>query len=285
MKNPWLERRVLTYAHQGGAKEFPSSTVAAFSRAVAIGCPALEMDVHMTLDGQLVVSHDETVDRTTSSSGRISELTWEQLSELDNAYWFVPGADVEHGRPSTAYSCRGLFPSNSAFGFARLEDILERFPDTFLNFDIKETSPTVVGYERELADVLRAYERIDDVIVASFHDKALERFRLVAPEIHTSLGPDEILAFGTAFAGRGPLPSKLDSTIAMQVPEMYGDHRIVTAAFVDSAHAAELAVHVWTVDDETDLHRMLDFGVDGIITDVPSIALEVLEQRKFDFRR
>ena len=285
VKNPWLERRVLTYAHQGGAKEAPSSTLAAFSRAVAIGCPALEMDVHLTLDGELVVSHDETVDRTTSSSGRISELTWEQLGELDNAYWFVPGADVEQGRTADSYSCRGLYPGNSAYGFARLEDVLKEFPDIFLNLDIKETSPTVVGYERQLAEVLRAYGRFDDVIVASFHDEALQRFRHLAPEIHTSLGTNEVLAFGMAFAQRGPLPKRLESTVAMQVPEMYGDHRIVTASFVESAHEAGLAIHVWTVDDETDLHRLLDVGVDGIITDVPSLALQVVERRQYLFRK
>src|SRR5687768_9453981 len=94
--NPWLERRVLNWAHQGGAKEAPSSTLFALRQAVANGADALELDVHMTKDGVLVVCHDATVDRTTNATGAIAELTLDDVKRLDNAYWFVPGSVVDH---------------------------------------------------------------------------------------------------------------------------------------------------------------------------------------------
>ena len=97
--NPWLARRVLAYAHQGGAWEAPSSTLFAIRRAVELGATGIELDVHASADGHLVVSHDATVDRTTDGQGAISTMTLAQLRPLDNAYWFVPGADVTPGLP------------------------------------------------------------------------------------------------------------------------------------------------------------------------------------------
>src|ERR1700687_756037 len=105
--NPWLDRRVLNYAHQGGAREAPSSTLFALHRAVAAGADALELDVHDTADGHLVVCHDETVDRTTDGKGPIADLTLADLQSLDNAYWWVPGEVVAHGRPDADYPLRG----------------------------------------------------------------------------------------------------------------------------------------------------------------------------------
>jgi glycerophosphoryl diester phosphodiesterase len=283
--NPWLQRRVLAYAHQGGALEAPSSTMHAFRRAVALGCPALEMDVHQTADGHLVVSHDETVDRTSNAIGRICTFTLAQLLALDNAHWFVAGRDVETGLAPNAYRLRGRYPQHDpSLGFARLEEVLDEFPRTFLNFDIKETTPTVAPYEQKLADTLRAYDRIDDVIVASFHDDALRSFRAYAPEIHTSLGPEDTLAVGVAVED-GPLPQLGASMVALQVPEYFGSHRIVTRAFVDGAHELGLAVHVWTVDEPDHMARLLDAGVDGLISDVPSVLLRVLHDRSASFQR
>ena len=103
MSNPWLRRRVLNYAHQGGAKEAPSSTMHAFRTAVANGADALEMDVHATADGELVVCHDATLDRTTEGTGRIADHPLAHLRKLDNAHWFVAGHEYEDvGRVGTA---------------------------------------------------------------------------------------------------------------------------------------------------------------------------------------
>lgn len=279
MANPWLSRRVLLYAHQGGAREAPSSTLHALHRAVGLGAHALELDVHATADGHLVVCHDETVDRTTPATGFIADLTLAELRRLDNAHWWVPGHDALPGRPDHEYPLRGRHPDDPALGIATLDEVLEAFPTTFLNFDIKRTAPDVAPYEEALARALRRHGRVDDVIVASFHDGALAAFRAADPEIHTSLGPLETLMVGQAIVGGAADAPTPRSAVALQVPVSYGDIRIVDRHFVDGAHALGLAVHVWTIDEVAEMHELLDLGVDGIMTDVPSVLAGVLAER------
>lgn len=262
MGNPWLARRVLNYAHQGGAREGPSSTLEAMRRAVAAGAHALELDVHATADGELVVCHDETVDRTTEGSGRISEMTLAAVQALDNAYWWSPGEVVDHER--------GPWPlRGQGHGIVTVHEVLDSFPGVYLNFDLKEP-----GYEAALADVLRAHGRIDDVIVASFHDEATDRFRKCAPEIATSAGTQATAAFYSAVR-EGAVPRDLPYA-ALQVPPTYGDTVIVDERFVAAAHEAGVAVHVWTIDEADEMRRLVELGVDGIITDCPSILAAVL---------
>jgi glycerophosphoryl diester phosphodiesterase len=273
--NPWLGRRPIVYAHQGGALEAPSSTMFAFRRALLLGCEAFEMDVHRTRDGVLVVAHDDTIDATTNRSGAIAELDWDELRTLDNAYWFVSEEGETRHRPSDAYAHRGRAPHDRAFGIARLEEVLDEFTDVFLNFDIKETSPTVHPYEEQLGALLRRYDRSTDVIVASFHDAALDEFRKHAPEIHTSLGPRDSLAVGFAIQGEGPEVELHPSVVALQLPTHFGRIEILTREFIDGAHQRHLAVHAWTIDDALDMERLLNDGVDGLISDRPSVACAV----------
>ncbi|HET9443747.1 MAG TPA: glycerophosphodiester phosphodiesterase [Acidimicrobiales bacterium] len=269
--NPWLERRVLHWAHQGGAREGPSSTLFAMRQAIDAGAHALELDVHMTADGVLVVCHDATVDRTTEGTGAIAELTLDELRRLDNAHWWVPGSVVDHDAPPEAYVHRGRAADDPDFRIATLEEVLEAFPDVLCNFDIKQTAPAVPSYEEELAAVLRRFGRGDDVIVASFQDVATARFRAAAPEFHTSVGAEATAAFYFAVqAGERPPPTP---HVALQVPRTFGDVVVVDERFVTAAHDAGLAVHVWTIDDEDEMAGLVALGVDGIMTDRPT-ALE-----------
>ena len=114
----WLERRLIAYAHQGGAWESPSSTLFAIDRAVAAGATGIELDVHATADGELVVCHDATVDRTTAATGNIASFTLAELRQLDFSYWFIPGADVTPDRPEADYPYRGRAPEDPHFGIA-----------------------------------------------------------------------------------------------------------------------------------------------------------------------
>lgn len=263
MANPWRSRRVLNYAHQGGAREGPSSTLAAMRSAVEAGADALELDVHVSADGHVVVCHDETVDRTTDGTGRIAELTLAELRALDNAYWWRPGEVVDH--ETGPWPLRG-----QGIGVATLDEVLEAFPGIYVNLDLKEAS----GYEGQVAEVLRSHDRTDDVIVASFHDEATERFRKLAPEVGTSAGTAAVAEF--YFAVReGRTPSELPH-VALQVPASYEGTVVVDDAFVDAAHRADLAVHVWTIDEPEEMRRLLALDVDGIVTDRPSVLAEVL---------
>jgi len=278
MANPWLDRRVVAYAHQGGAREAPSSTLFAIGEAIDSGATAIELDVHATKDGELVVCHDPTLERTTEASGPIASRTYAEIERLDNAYWFVPGEDARRGRPDTAYSLRGRAASDPRFRVATLRSVLESFPGVVLNLDIKRTAPQVAPYEEALARVLREHARTDDVIVASFHDRATDAFARHAPEIATSAGRRAVAAFTLAlWARRRPDPS-IARHVALQVPARALLKTVVDRRFVDEAHLLGVAVHVWTVDDPLEMERLVALGVDGVISDRPSVLAAVLER-------
>lgn len=275
--NPWLDRRVVAFAHQGGAYEGPSSTLFAIGQAIERGATAIELDVHATKDRHIVVCHDETVDRTTHHVGAICDFTLAELQAMDNAYWFIPGDAVTPGRPPADYPFRGRAPADRAFGIATLEEVAVAFPDIPLNMDIKRTAPEVEPYEQLLADELRRLELQPRVIVASFADEAIAAFRALAPEFHTSAATAETAQFYFAVAG-GTTPASLDA-VALQVPATYGDVTVVTEDFVRAAHAAGVAVHVWTINEEAEMMRLLELDVDGIISDTPSDLVRVLQQQ------
>jgi glycerophosphoryl diester phosphodiesterase len=271
----WLERRVIAYAHQGGAWESPSSTLHAVRGALEAGATGIELDVHATADGELVVCHDGTVDRTTSQSGTIASFTLEQLRSMDFSYWWIPGADVTPGRPAADYPFRGRAPAARSYGIATLREVLEEFPGVVLNLDIKQTAPVVTPYEESLAKLLAEFGRIDDVIVASFLDPATEIFRRFAPQVPTSAGTVATAEAWRAVQAGEPMPET--PAVAYQVPERQGDLVVVDEHFVAAAHAAGKAVHVWTVNDTESMERLLALGVDGIISDVPTTLCSVLD--------
>lgn len=284
MPNPWLDRRVICYAHQGGALEAPSNTLFAFRRALEIGADALELDVHASTDRRLIVCHDPTVDRTSDGEGEIARLTSEELGKLDNAYWFVPDEDAVRDRPLANYVRRGLAPADPAFGFAFLDDVLEEFAGTPVNIDIKRTAPEVEPYEALLAEVLANAGRGDDVIVTSFHDSAIDEFRRLAPGISTAAGPTDTAELVRASRRDASPPDSVLRHHALQVPAYYMDIPVVDEKLVAFAREHGIAVHVWTIDDRDEMARLLDLGVDGIMSDRPSVLAELLAERGLTWR-
>ena len=281
--NPWTARRPLNIAHQGGAREAPSNTMYAFATAVRAGARGLELDVHMTADGYVVVCHDPTVDRTTDGSGAIDSLTLDEVQRLDAASWFVPGEGVVHDRPPEAYPLRGVVtgerpppPDHEAgdFTIPTLDDVLANLPGVHINIDIKRTAPDTAPYEAAVADLVRRHDRGGDVIVGSFSDAALDRFKSIAPEVFTAAGPADTFAFWSAAHDEGGIA--LPGHVALQVPARFQDVEVVTPAFVAAAHAHDLAVHVWTVDERDEMAGLLAMGVDGVVTDRPTVLADVL---------
>ena len=283
--NPWLGRRVIAYAHQGGAWEAPSSTLFAIRRALDLGATGIELDVHATADGHLVVCHDGTVDRTTDGRGSIHALTLAEVRSLDNAYWFAPGADVSPGLEPDAYPYRGRAPDDHDFAVATLDevlDLLDDHPRVALNLDIKATAPAVEPYEERLAAALAGHDHRDRVIVASFLDIATDAFRRWAPDVATSAGTLAVAGFWRALAQGEAVPAM--GHVALQVPAVYGDQVLVDERFVVAAHEHGLAVHVWTINDEEEMVRLVDLGVDGIISDRPTPLVGLLRQRDATWR-
>jgi glycerophosphoryl diester phosphodiesterase len=272
----WTERRIIAFAHQGGSFEGPSSTLWAIAQALEHGASAIELDVHATKDRQIVVCHDETVDRTTNHHGEIASLTLAQLRDMDNAYWWIEGAAVTPGHEPSAYVHRAKAPGDRHFGIATLEEVATAFPGVLLNMDIKRTAPEVEPYEQLLIDELRRLERTSSVIVASFSDDAIGAFRRVAPEVATSAATNETASFFFSLDGDVVVPP----VCAFQVPARFGDVTVVDERFVAAAHEHDIAVHVWTINDPDEMNRLVDLGVDGIISDVPTTLANLLRQRE-----
>jgi glycerophosphoryl diester phosphodiesterase len=250
----------IAFAHRGGAGEAPENTLAAFEIAVSLGYRYLETDAHITGDGVLVAFHDDRLDRVTDRTGVIARLTIEEVEAADAGYTFSP----DDGR-SFPFRGRGV-------RVPRLEELLLRWPDARVNIDPK--ADACVGPLAALLDRLGAWER---VCIGSFSDRRLHRIReLGRGRACTSMGPHAVaLARLTATSGRMP---QLGAD-CIQVPTRRGPIPIVTRRFVEAAHRAGLPVHVWTVDDEATIERLLKLGVDGIMGDRLRLLREVFARR------
>lgn len=258
---PYLQGdRPLVLAHRGGADLAPENTMAAFQNAVDLGVDILELDVHTTADGTVVVIHDESVDRTTDGTGAVHDFTLADLRQLDAGYEFSP----DNGQ---TFPFRG-----QGIGIPTLEEVFAAFPDMRINVEIKQSDPPIEAAVLEVIERAGAQQR---VLVGSEYDDVMARFRSLAPDIATSAATNEVRNFYLAQLLRvsaiyRPLAD------AFQVPEYAGSTHVVTPSFVDAAHHHGVKVHVWTVNDAETMQRLLDIGVDGIITDRPDVALEVV---------
>lgn len=282
--NPWLARRVLGFAHRGGAIEYPENTLYAFRAGLAAGARALELDVHATADGELVVCHDRTVDRTTDGTGELAELSLAEVQSLDAAAHFVPGVGtLPEGEPADWPLAGIAHGVNTVEGVApeelripTLREVLATFPDVVLNMEIKDGPPRVPTYTDALATLLTEFGRDDDVIVAGFEDAYLADFRRRASGVHTGMGSREVAAFRRS--GEPPVPGPRGARpVALQLPPTYGDRPLVTQELVAGAHTAGYAVHVWTIDDADLMAHLVELGVDGIMSDRPSVLADTLD--------
>lgn len=285
----WLQRRPLNIAHAGGDLEAPHETMFAYVSAVQAGADMLEMDVRLSADGQLMVVHDDTLDRTTNATGALRDLTTAQLQQLDNAYWFVPGCWSCHDRPASEYRYRGVRTGAKApppgftpddFAIPTLQQIFDRFPDRLLDIEIKD-GPDGMAAAEKLAAVLQQTGRGDRVTVASFDDAILDHFKAFAPDVATSPGLGRMTQW---FFDRVPMPEHK----VLQVPPVYSGITVVTPDFVADAHRLGLAVHVWFNGNDDDVpsewNALLDMGVDGLITGKPKLLQQTLDQRGDIFR-
>jgi glycerophosphoryl diester phosphodiesterase len=249
----------LVMAHQGGDKLWPGNTLYAFERAVEMGVDVLEMDIRRTADGVLVVIHDDTVDRTTNGSGRVPEMSLAEIKELDAAYHWPYDSD-EH-----PYRGQGIT-------IPTLEELFIALPDMRMNIDMKQWEADVPA---QLCRLIRDNGMSDRVIGASFSSDIIRDFRRHCPEVATALGESEVRVFfglTSAYLGAAYWPV----ADALQVPEYGGGFHLVTRRFVESARRHNVKVHVWTVDEIDDMQRLIDLGVDGIITDRPDRLMSLL---------
>ncbi len=256
-----LPSGVTVLAHQGGDGLWPGDTMFAFRHAVALGADVLELDIHESADGHIVVIHDATVDRTTDGTGAVSQMTLAQLQALDAGYRWSPG-----GR-GASFPYRG-----QGVRIPTLKAVFDAFPGKPINIEIKPDSTSVAA---DLCRLIRANDRQHTVMVVSFHPAAIRAFRKDCPEVATAGDPTEIKIF-YVLARAHLAHLYTPDTDALQVPESQGGLRVVTPHFVRAAHDRGLLVHVWTIDETADMRRLINMGVNGIITDRPDRLLALL---------
>lgn len=276
--NPWLERRVINMTHQGGEDEYPSNTMYAYRESLALGADSIELDVQPTSDGQLVALHDASVKRTTGEDRSTYDMTLAEVQALDAAHQFVPGEGTVEGRPDDAYPLRGVRTGDTPpplgytpedFRIPSLEEVLRAFPDVPINIEIKGKADTDPGSFDRNADLLVALLRRvphAKLIVVSFQQTAVDRFHAQMPEVPVAPG----IAGVAQFMATGIAPP---GTVALQVPPTFGGLQIMSPDFVQRAHAAGYAVHVWfsgQEESERVYHEMLDMGADGLMPAKPS---------------
>ncbi|WP_339461739.1 glycerophosphodiester phosphodiesterase [Pseudomonas sp. EA_105y_Pfl2_R69] len=255
-----LGEQPLVIAHRGGKGLWPENSLFAFERASALGVDMLEMDLHRSNDGELVVIHDRTLERTTDGQGPVAALSLEQLQALDAGYrWSADGGQ------SYPYRDQGIrIPS-----FA---EVLERFPATPKVIEIKVPD---IGMEAQLCAELKAHRQLERVIVGSFYDRSLQLFREQCPGVATSAGPGSVrMLVALNWTGLTSLLSP--SYQVLQIPEYHNDLHIASPRLLQNAQARGLNVQLWTINEQPAMRRLLDLGAHALITDYPDRALQVL---------
>ncbi len=252
------------FGHRGAAAVLPENTLPSFARAVAEGARYLELDVHATADREIVVIHDATVDRTTNGSGPVSQLSLAALQRLDAGYRFTTGGG--------AYPARG-----QRISVPSLAEVLDAFPGVPLNVELKQVEPPIVDLVVDLVGARGATTR---VLLAGARDVLMPALRhaCAAHAIPTNFAADEVAEFVRRVTD-GRLQGYRPPGRALQVPPDWHGIALITPATVDAAHGLGVEVHAWTINDADEMTRLLDMGVDGIMTDDPALGRRILDTR------
>ncbi|MCB2117044.1 MAG: glycerophosphodiester phosphodiesterase [Rhodobacteraceae bacterium] len=246
MTHPFLDHPTpIAFAHRGGSLEVEENTIEAFAHAAGLGYSHVETDVQVTRDGVAVIFHDDTLERMTGEDVRVDALSWDELK----------GRRTKGGH-----------------AIPRLDSVLEEWPDLFLNLEAKAD-----GAVAPMAEAIRAAGALGRVCVGSFvAERTAEAVRRLGPGLLWSPGQGGVLRLWLRGWG---LPLALPPFGAVQVPPSHKGIPVVTQRFVRAAHALGVQVHVWTVDAAEEMERLLDLGVDGLMSDRPTLLKEVIARR------
>ena len=243
------QERTLILAHRGASGHAPQNTLAAFLMAAEMGADGVELDVHLSADGEAVVIHDDTVDATTDGHGRVSRMTMSEIASLDAGSWFDP-----------------RFAGQRIPTLAQVFELLG--PRLLINVEIKvELGHHPFAHEAEVVRLIEDHHLVDRVVVSSFTPSALRRVRKLNPHIPLALLYDKV---------QTNLFPRIASLLGTPYDLLHPSFKVVDALYVQHAHAHDRRVNVWTVNREEDMRRMVDAGVDGIITNYPDRLRDIL---------
>jgi glycerophosphoryl diester phosphodiesterase len=252
--------RRLVFAHRGGARLAPENTMAAIDNGLALGADGLEIDVQLSADGVAVVIHDRTLDRTTDRVGPVRSLTAAQLARVDAGF---------HFEKNGAHPFRG-----QGIGVPTLDEVLRKHPGTRIIIEMKGDEPELA---RAVGAAVRRAGAVERVCVGSFYQPSIDTLRAEHPELMTSASQAEARWTLHRSWVRWPW-TRARAYSAFQVPERAGRMRVVSPAFVRHVHREGHVIQVWVVNEREDVQRLLDWGVDGIISDVPDVAVSARDE-------
>jgi glycerophosphoryl diester phosphodiesterase len=245
--------RVVAIAHRGGSRLRPENTLAAFDHAMTLGVDGLECDVHLSVDGEVVVIHDDTLDRTTDAAGPVSARTADELAQVDAGFHFRD---------------RDVSVSREHVGVPRLTDVIGRYTSVPVIVEIKGDD---VELARRTVAIVRALRAERRVILAGFSQTVLDEARRIAPEVATSASRSEVQA--VLKRSQFWLPAARTPAQVLQVPFRLKGREIFGRRFVRAAKGLGTPVHAWVIDDPGDMTRLIAMGVTGLISDRPDLAV------------
>lgn len=265
MRHPYFDLPLpIVLGHRGAAGEAPENTLVSFRLAQQRGAAILESDVHPTRDGEIVIFHDETVDRTTDGSGPVRELDLAELRELDAGYRFSTDGET------FPYRGRGV-------GVSTLEEAFAALPGMRFNLEIKEGDAAVIA---RIVEIVEQAGRADRTLLTAGKDAVMERLRArlrrCGTRVAQGAGPADVVAFIRSALEGTPVPPE---PMALQIPAEFAGRPVVTPELVRHAHAHDVHVHVWTINEPDEMTRLLDLGVDGIVTDFPGRLAQLIQER------
>lgn len=255
--------RPRVFGHRGAAGVAPENTLPSFALATALGATYLELDVHATSDGEIVVLHDPLLDRTTNGEGRVCEWRWADVAALDAGWHFT------HDGHTHPYRGQGV-------RVPRLAEVVAAHPGQALNIEIKQGDPSIVDATLE---ILRRGGALERTLLAAEHDDIMTAIRAaVGDQVATGMSVGDVMAFMDRWL-RDDWSGYTPPGAALQVPPSHGEVEVVTAASVAAAHRVGLEVHVWTINDAAEVERLLALGVDGVMSDLPGLVAAAVARR------
>ncbi len=248
------------FGHRGAAGLAPENTIPSFALALALGADVLELDVHASRDGVVVVMHDPRLERTTNGTGLVREHALYELQQLDAGYQFTRDG---HDFPYRGHGLR----------IPTLEAVLKQFPLAACNIEVKQADPPIVA---EVLEVIHRFDAQRRVLLAAEHDTIMQEIRHLARDIATSFSAAEVADFMAKVQTDG-LSDYRPKGHALQIPPRFSSVELVTKETVAAAHRCGLEVHVWTINQRDEMEHLLGMGVDGIMSDLPGLARVVVE--------
>ena len=252
------------FGHRGAAAVAPENTLASFALASALGAGYLELDVHASSDGTVVVLHDADLDRTTDATGPIAERSWRDIQRIDAGYRFR-GTDE-----SFPYRGQGV-------RIPALEEVLRAFPQHFFNIEIKQAAPSIVA---DVVALLRSCDAAERTLLAAARDDVMAEIRAaVGDSIATGSSTGDVAMFIDR-CERDDWSDYRHPGVALQIPRSFAGQDLVTPRTIAAAHRLAVEIHVWTINSAAEIEELLDLGVDGIMSDAPGLVRSAVDRRR-----